>query len=359
VAAATAVVGSPWIGRRWPAGRESPLPHATEDGSPEEWWASTACRCWTGTGTRCLARLRLKDHGVGAKRPPPPLDGLGHRIPRVRRRPTWHNRNAARHRLSTPTVPACAQPSGCRSSTSLPTRRWSRVWPPRPRRPAGTGSSSGTTCAGGRRSGRWPTPGSRWRRSPLPPNGCGSAPWSRPWPAAGRPRVARETATLDRLSGGRLTLGVGLGSDRFGSELSKTAEQLDDRLRGQMLDEALEILTAAWSGEPVQHRGRHYTVEGIQFLPRPAQNLGCRCGPRDSPATSNRCAGPPVAPARSVVLLPHLLRRTEPSVESSSCRPRRGGPGWIIRRRRSFPGAERWGPQPNGSGRRRLAPGVP
>jgi alkanesulfonate monooxygenase SsuD/methylene tetrahydromethanopterin reductase-like flavin-dependent oxidoreductase (luciferase family) len=88
-----------------------------------------------------------------------------------------------------------------------------------------------------------------------------------PLPAAGRPRVARETATLDRLSGGRLTLGVGLGSDRFGSELSKTGEQLDDRLRGQMLDEALEILTAAWSGAPVHHRGRHYTVEGIQFLP--------------------------------------------------------------------------------------------
>ena len=87
-------------------------------------------------------------------------------------------------------------------------------------------------------------------------------------------KVARETATLDRLSGGRLTLGVGLGSDRFGSELSKTGEQLDGRLRGQMLDEALEILTAAWSGEPVHHRGEHYTVDGIQFLPRPVQRPG-------------------------------------------------------------------------------------
>jgi alkanesulfonate monooxygenase SsuD/methylene tetrahydromethanopterin reductase-like flavin-dependent oxidoreductase (luciferase family) len=84
-------------------------------------------------------------------------------------------------------------------------------------------------------------------------------------------KVARETATLDRLCGGRLTLGVGLGSDRFAGELSKTGEQLDDRLRGQMLDEALQILTAAWSGEPVHHRGEHYTVEGIQFLPRPVQ----------------------------------------------------------------------------------------
>src|SRR6266542_403809 len=38
-------------------------------------------------------------------------------------------------------------------------------------------------------------------------------------------KVARETATLDRLSGGRLTLGVGLGSDRFAHELSATGEE--------------------------------------------------------------------------------------------------------------------------------------
>jgi alkanesulfonate monooxygenase SsuD/methylene tetrahydromethanopterin reductase-like flavin-dependent oxidoreductase (luciferase family) len=84
-------------------------------------------------------------------------------------------------------------------------------------------------------------------------------------------KVARETVTLDRLSGGRLTLGVGLGSDHFGGELSATGEQLDDRRRGQMLDEALQILTAAWSGRRVHHRGEHYTVDGIQFLPRPVR----------------------------------------------------------------------------------------
>ena len=87
-------------------------------------------------------------------------------------------------------------------------------------------------------------------------------------------KVARETATLDRLSDGRLTLGVGLGSDRFGGELSKTGEQLDDRMRGQMLDESLKILVAAWSGEPVRHRGEHYTVDDIVFLPRPVQRPG-------------------------------------------------------------------------------------
>ena len=87
-------------------------------------------------------------------------------------------------------------------------------------------------------------------------------------------KVARETATLDQLSGGRLTLGVGLGSDRSGNELSITGEELDDRCRARMLDEALEILTAAWSGEPVHHRGEHYTVDGMRFLPRPVQRPG-------------------------------------------------------------------------------------
>jgi alkanesulfonate monooxygenase SsuD/methylene tetrahydromethanopterin reductase-like flavin-dependent oxidoreductase (luciferase family) len=76
---------------------------------------------------------------------------------------------------------------------------------------------------------------------------------------------------LDLLSAGRLILGAGLGSDRFAAEFSATGEQVDDRVRARMLDEALAILTAAWSGEPVSHRGEHYTVDGVQFLPRPAQ----------------------------------------------------------------------------------------
>ena len=87
-------------------------------------------------------------------------------------------------------------------------------------------------------------------------------------------KVARETATLDRLSDGRLTLGVGLGSDRFAREYSITGEEVDDRRRAGMLDEALEILQAAWSGDLVQHRGEHYTVDAMRFLPRPVQRPG-------------------------------------------------------------------------------------
>lgn len=86
-------------------------------------------------------------------------------------------------------------------------------------------------------------------------------------------KLARETASLDHLSGGRLTLGVGLGGDRFAGELSATGEELDDRVRAEQLDETLDILQQAWSGQAVHHHGAHYQVE-MQFLPRPVQQPG-------------------------------------------------------------------------------------
>jgi alkanesulfonate monooxygenase SsuD/methylene tetrahydromethanopterin reductase-like flavin-dependent oxidoreductase (luciferase family) len=95
-----------------------------------------------------------------------------------------------------------------------------------------------------------------------------------PLPRRRPAKVARETVTLDRLSRGRLVLGVGIGEDRFGKEFTTTGEQLDERARGEMLDESLDILTAAWVGETVHHHGRHYTIEGGQFLPRPVQRPG-------------------------------------------------------------------------------------
>lgn len=85
--------------------------------------------------------------------------------------------------------------------------------------------------------------------------------------------VARQTATLDRLSRGRLVLGVGIGSDGV-RELSATGEELDDRRRGAMLDEGLAVLRAAWTGNRVDHRGEHYVVDGLTFLPTPVQPAG-------------------------------------------------------------------------------------
>lgn len=61
-------------------------------------------------------------------------------------------------------------------------------------------------------------------------------------------KVARETATLDLLSGGRLVLGVGIGGDDAG-EFSDFGDEPDDRRRAQLLDKGLERLVELWNGE--------------------------------------------------------------------------------------------------------------
>jgi alkanesulfonate monooxygenase SsuD/methylene tetrahydromethanopterin reductase-like flavin-dependent oxidoreductase (luciferase family) len=86
----------------------------------------------------------------------------------------------------------------------------------------------------------------------------------RPW------KLARETVTLDHLSGGRLVLGVGLGvaSD---IDIANFGEQTDNRRRAMQLDEALDVLVGLWSGEPFSYTGRYYTINETTFLPRPVQ----------------------------------------------------------------------------------------
>ena len=61
-------------------------------------------------------------------------------------------------------------------------------------------------------------------------------------------KLARETVTLDRLSGGRLIFGAGLGSDNSG-EFSKFGEESDARARARLLDDGLAQLVAYWDGE--------------------------------------------------------------------------------------------------------------
>ncbi|MFI5286261.1 MAG: LLM class flavin-dependent oxidoreductase [Candidatus Dormibacteria bacterium] len=89
-------------------------------------------------------------------------------------------------------------------------------------------------------------------------------PRRRPWV------LSRQMATLDRLCDGRLIGGIGLGDDGW-SEFSSFGEAADPVVRGQMLDEALELLQRFLRGEPVTFSGRHYIVNSPALLPRPRQ----------------------------------------------------------------------------------------
>ena len=83
-------------------------------------------------------------------------------------------------------------------------------------------------------------------------------------------KLAREATTLDQLSGGRLTLGLGLGVDTT-RELSGFGEVTDARVRGQRLDEGVELLCALWTGDQVDFHGEHFVAHAVIALPRPVQ----------------------------------------------------------------------------------------
>lgn len=83
-------------------------------------------------------------------------------------------------------------------------------------------------------------------------------------------KLARETVSLDHLSQGRLTLGLGLGVDSSG-ELSKFGEVVDPKVRGQRLDEGAELLCALWTGTEVHFAGKHFVADGALVLPTPVQ----------------------------------------------------------------------------------------
>ncbi len=89
-------------------------------------------------------------------------------------------------------------------------------------------------------------------------------PRRRPWV------VARQAVSLDRLSNGRLILGVGIG-EPADLDFEIWGEDADRKVRAAQLDEGLEVLTGLWSGEPFRFSGEHYEVGPVTFLPRPVQ----------------------------------------------------------------------------------------
>jgi alkanesulfonate monooxygenase SsuD/methylene tetrahydromethanopterin reductase-like flavin-dependent oxidoreductase (luciferase family) len=94
-----------------------------------------------------------------------------------------------------------------------------------------------------------------------------------------RPPVvtARLAADLDRISNGRLVLGLGIGFDA--SALGWGTNEFDRlglpyppaRERQRALDEAVAIIRSVWGPEPIDFRGEHYTASGVQVFPPPVQ----------------------------------------------------------------------------------------
>ncbi|WP_331767222.1 LLM class flavin-dependent oxidoreductase [Embleya sp. NBC_00896] len=80
-------------------------------------------------------------------------------------------------------------------------------------------------------------------------------------------RVAEQVATIDEISGGRVSLGVGLGW----WPLEYQAHGSEFRTRGARMEEALQILRLVWSRENVQYQGRFHSFPELTVHPRPVQ----------------------------------------------------------------------------------------
>ena len=80
--------------------------------------------------------------------------------------------------------------------------------------------------------------------------------------------VARQCATIDFLSNGRLLPAFGIGSP-LGPEW--TALNLDPKVRGRKTDEGLEVIRRLWSEDKVDFEGVHYHLSGASLSPKPVQ----------------------------------------------------------------------------------------
>jgi probable F420-dependent oxidoreductase len=89
-------------------------------------------------------------------------------------------------------------------------------------------------------------------------------------PARNPAQLARELATIDRISGGRLTVGVGVGrEDPVATSLGFPGDR-----RVRRLTEGLQIMRALWAQDDVSFDGELYSFTGVTVEPKPVQRPG-------------------------------------------------------------------------------------
>jgi probable F420-dependent oxidoreductase, Rv2161c family len=93
--------------------------------------------------------------------------------------------------------------------------------------------------------------------------------------------VAKQVGDLDLLTGGRVTLGVGIGGE-YPQEFR--ACDVPRSERGRRTDEAISLLRRLWTGEPVTHHGRFYPMEEVQLHPAPLRPPPIVVAGRQEPA---------------------------------------------------------------------------
>jgi probable F420-dependent oxidoreductase len=80
--------------------------------------------------------------------------------------------------------------------------------------------------------------------------------------------LAKQAATIDQLSDGRLVLALGLGAYR--EEFAAWAPRLATKAqRGEMMDEGLELMRRLFSERRVTHQGKYYAVRDLEMYPKP------------------------------------------------------------------------------------------
>jgi probable F420-dependent oxidoreductase len=81
--------------------------------------------------------------------------------------------------------------------------------------------------------------------------------------------LANSLASLDLLSGGRLTMAVGVGW----SEAEYVALGYDFHTRGERLDEAIDLFHRAWVDDPLSFHGRFTSFDDVRLLPKPSRQI--------------------------------------------------------------------------------------